>query len=178
MSSGNEERRRLFFALWPGDEVREQLHRLTDNVSNQVRGRQMQAENLHLTLAFLGSVDEASYECLRQMASTIHLPSFQLSMDQLGYFRRPQVVWVGSSEIPEPLQLLVNAIKRGQLECGLEPEKRPFQVHLTLMRKVARGIEFNDLSPLIWQVNDFCLVESHILPEGVEYEVLHRWSLQ
>jgi 2'-5' RNA ligase len=178
MPSHEGKRRRLFFALWPDDALRVQLSKLNSRIGAQLRGRKMRAENLHITLAFIGSVDESICECLQQMATTIQIPPFQLALDQLGHFPKPRVIWIGSNETPEPLQSLVTALKRAMLECGLEPEKRPFHTHLTLMRKVAKGIEFEQLQPLRWAVNDFCLVESHTLPEGVQYQVVQRWPLQ
>ena len=178
MSSDEGKRHRLFFALWPDDALRLQLNKLNNKIGRHVRGRKMRTENLHITLAFIGGVDESTCDCLQQMASAIHLPPFQLTLDRLGHFPKPRVIWLGSNETPEPLQSLVNAVKRGLLECGLEPETRPFHTHLTLMRKVPKNIILDELEALEWSISDFCLVESHTLPEGAEYRVLKRWSLQ
>ena len=177
MQSGEGKRRRLFFALWPDDQLRLQLNKLNNKLGRQVRGRKMRVENLHLTLSFIGGVDESTCDCLQQMASTIQGVPFQLTLDQLGYFPRPKVIWLGCSETPEPLQLLVNAVNDGLLKCGLEPEKRPFHTHLTLMRKCTKGARLDNLEPLEWSVHDFCLVESNTLPEGAEYRVIKRWPL-
>lgn len=178
MPSDEGKRRRLFFALWPDDPLRLQLNKLNNKIGRQVRGRKMRAENLHLTLSFIGGVDESTADCLQQMSSAIQLPSFHLTFDQLGYFPRPKVIWLGSDTFPEALQQLVDAINSGMGECGLEPERRPFSPHLTLMRKVPKGVMLDDVQPLEWSVNDFCLVESNTLPEGAVYRVISRWPLQ
>jgi 2'-5' RNA ligase len=170
-------RQRLFFALWPDEEVRGQLASYRSLLKG-CGGRPVVAENLHITLAFLGSVDAATRGCLEQVAEAISLPSFTLQLNELGFWRRPQVVWLGAEHIPEPLFALAAGLKQAMLDCAMEPESRPFQAHLTLMRRARRGPRQGEVPPLSWPVGEFALVVSDTRPEGVRYEVLRKWKLK
>lgn len=138
----------------------------------------MPLENLHITLAFLGSVDADIQGCLEQRLDAIDASPFTLRMDELGFWRRPQVVWLGASETPGELAELVVGVKQAMLACGLEPDSRPFQTHLTLMRKARHRPDDNSPPRMNWPVHDFVLVASDTLPEGARYTVLHRWPLK
>lgn len=171
------EHQRLFFALWPDEAVRRQLADYRDLLKG-CRGRLVVPENLHITLAFLGSVDADTRSCLEQAADIISVPAFTLKLDELGFWRRSQVVWLGTGETPEPLLGLASALKQAMLGCGLEPESRPFQTHLTLMRKARRAPAEEPCEATLWPVADFALMLSDTRPEGVRYEVLQRWPLK
>ncbi len=170
------ERQRLFFALWPDEAVRRQLAAYPPRLMG-CGGRLVVLENLHITLAFLGSVDADTRRCMEQAADAISLPAFTLQLDRLGFWRRPQVVWLGTETLPPPLLDLAMAMKNAMLGCHLEPDERPFQAHMTLMRKARRPPAENFISPLAWPINEFALVVSETRPEGVRYEVLQRWGL-
>jgi 2'-5' RNA ligase len=168
---------RLFFALWPDSRVRENLEGYFPLLRG-CGGRKVPPQNLHITLAFLGSVDANTRDCLIAAADEIELPSFAMQLDQLGFWRRPQVVWLGSEELPPELADLVGALKKAMLTCGLEPESRPFRIHLTLMRKAHRGPREQNIPRLDWPVEHFALVASETRPEGASYQVLKSWELE
>ncbi len=172
-----QERQRLFFALWPDEAVRQQLAGYF-SLLNGCGGRLVAVENLHITLAFLGSVEEDTRRCLEQAADSIILPSFVLRLEQLAFWRRPQVVWLGAEETPQALQSLSAELKKAMFGCDLEPDERPFQAHLTLMRKAQRPPLESSVEPLVWHVDDFALVLSDTRSEGVRYEVLRKWDLK
>lgn len=171
------ERQRLFFALWPGGALRRQLAAYRPLLEG-CGGRPVVPENLHLTLAFLGSTDAATRRCLEQAAENIRLPGFSLTLDELGFWRRPQVVWLGADDTPEPLLALVAALKKAMLGCAIKPDERPFQTHMTLMRKARRAPAQTQPEALTWPITEFVLVASETRPEGVRYQVLRRWPLK
>ncbi|HKK05774.1 MAG TPA: RNA 2',3'-cyclic phosphodiesterase [Gammaproteobacteria bacterium] len=171
------ETRRLFFALRPSAALQDELVRRTRKLVRGGGGRPVGPEKLHLTLAFLGSLDEAAQACVEAAADGMHGEPFRLVFDTLGHFPRPRVIWAGASVIPPALSALVQELTRALLPCGYRPESRPFKAHVTLMRKVGHGPQATALDPLVWDVRDFALVESVTLPEGAQYRVLRRWPL-
>ena len=177
MSSRGGETRRLFFALWPSAELQQECYRRASRVVREGGGRPVAAANLHLTLAFPGSVDAETCVCLEAIAAAISLPPFTLNLDHAGYWPRPRVSWLGISETPPVLRELARRLNDGMAQCGLEPEQRPFAAHLTVARKALRGPQQPAVEPLLWMVADFVLVESLTLPEGAQYRVIRRWSL-
>ena len=172
------DKRRLFFALWPEEPVRERLDNLRREAVGDGPGRPVARDKLHLTLCFLGGVDAGTAVCLEQAAGRVAVPPFTLTFDSLGHWARPQVLWLGAGETPEELSELVRQLRRAQADCGLKPEGRPFQAHLTLARKVRRRPSLPEVAPVHWPVSDFALVASETLPEGARYEVVGRWPLR
>jgi 2'-5' RNA ligase len=169
---------RLFFALWPDEAVRQALVGISRQLAVPPGAKRVIPDNLHLTLAFIGTQGPGVQACLEQQAAAIHLPPFTLHFDQPGFFAKPQVVWLGDKNPPEPLLQLAQALKQAQLQCGLEPEARPFQTHLTLLRKVRHAPEPFQPAPVTWPVKEFVLVASETLPEGAHYRVLRRFPLR
>ncbi len=142
-------------------------------------GRRIPPKNLHLTLAFLGSVDAERQACLERVALAIRSPAFALTLDQAGFWPRKGLLWVGGTS-PAELLALVQEINQGLRTCGLVPETRPYQVHLTLARNV-RGLRLGHdraVAPLAWKVSQFALVASQTLPTGARYEILKTWRLE
>ncbi len=170
-------RQRLFFALWPNDEVREGFAAIASK-SLKRRGRKIPAENLHLTLAFLGSVAPETRRCAESAASDISGASFTLEFTHLGFWPRPRVIWSGCDETPEALTALVNALRQGLKGCGIEPELRPYRAHLTLARKASVEPSFGEPhAPISWTVDAFHLLESKTLSTGAQYKMLRSWPL-
>ena len=185
-SASQDRPQRLFFALWPGDSLRQQLVSRSKPLAQAVHGRSVPTENLHITLAFLGSVDAGQRVCVEDMAANVARNTaedvacspFALTLDRFGYWSRPRVLWFGASETPEPLRLLADSLSAGARECGLSLDARPYSPHLTLMRKVSRAPEKRDIEPISWSVDRFVLVNSVTVPQGVRYEVVREWLLR
>jgi len=169
---------RLFFALWPDPGVRRQLAQLARR-HRRPGGREHHPEDLHLTLAFLGPLTPEQAACARQAAGRIHSDPFELTLDRLGYWPRPRVLWCGPSHSPAALKGLVSGLW-GELgaACGLVPETRPYKPHVTLVRK-QRQPAAGPLQPSIeWSAREFVLATSGGgPPRGPRYRVLARWPL-
>lgn len=176
MCSHHAPTRRLFFALWPDDALRAELVKRLRSIPRR-RGKPVAVENLHITLAFLGSVDESMYRCVQFQASKIKTESFTMALSRLGFFPRPKVMWLGPQSCPPPLQCLVQVLNSNLSLCGHVPESRPFHAHLTLFRKALPVKSDVRIAPVQWSIDGFCLVESKTHSCGVEYCVLRHYSL-
>jgi 2'-5' RNA ligase len=169
--------RRLFIALWPDQTVRDAFADLQKRLPPGI-GRPVSIDNLHLTLVFLGSTAAERQHCIEQALQGIDSPSFSIQLDQLGYWRKPQVLWAGSTPASPPLLALVQALQAVCVRCGCEVDTRPYQTHLTLYRKVRKAPrDLPVMTPVIWPVNGFSLVESVTAATGAEYRVLRTWHL-
>jgi 2'-5' RNA ligase len=172
-----EPTRRLFFALWPDDESRAAIASLArEQVHTQAR--RVAADNLHITLAFPGNVTVCVQTCLEEAAGRITGAPFELSIDRLGYWSGPRIIWAAPAQTPPELWSLAATLREVLGGCGLEPEKRPYQAHITLARKASRAITVTRIEPIAWSIRQFCLVESVTEPTGVRYQVLRTWPLE
>jgi 2'-5' RNA ligase len=169
---------RLFFALWPDAELQQHLARATAALLPAPAGRRVRTEKLHATLVFLGPVDADQRVCVEAAATELRGEGFTLTLDRFGYFRRPQVAWLGCSETPPALLRLVAALGSGCAACGFPPESRAYELHLTVVRKLSRDPGRPPLIPIPWTVDRFALVESVNGPDGVHYQPLRFWSLE
>ena len=88
----NEEQLKLFFALWPDDNVRESLAKFNLKLARQCVGIPMQASNLHITLAFLGNVAKSRLDCLLSMAEAITFNPFEMTLNHLGIFTNSNII--------------------------------------------------------------------------------------
>jgi len=166
---------RLFFALWPDSELQQRLARVAAAILPAHVGRPVPAENLHCTLAFLGDVDADQRVCVEAAASAVRAAPFELSLDRCGFFRRPQVLWLGCLETPAALRQLVSDLGRGCAACGFPPEPRPYEVHLTIARKISHDPGRPPVMAVSWPVDRFALVQSVSEPGGVRYRPLRFW---
>lgn len=141
--------------------------------------------NIHLTLKFLGDVEEAHVDAIAEaLGAQARLRSpFELHVGELGVFpnaRRPRVLWVGV-RVGDELMRLQRGIERECERLGFAPERRAFAPHLTLAR-VQRGARPKDLQRLAeWvgerksaqvgteRINEVALFRSELKPSGAEY---------
>jgi len=168
---------RLFFALWPDDKTRQQINDVIEALPSKV-GRRVTPENIHITLAFLGSVRDEVTECLQDQAKIIRADGFKLSLDSLDWRKKPQFVWLAPSFVPDELTNLVMQINKAANDCGIKLEDRPYKPHITLLRKAKRKIPENSFRTINWNVESFVLAQSVTHPEGVSYTVLNSWRLK
>jgi RNA 2',3'-cyclic 3'-phosphodiesterase len=174
---GSTETERLFFALWPDAALRHTLYKATRQVAKISGGKPVPAENFHITLVFLGSLVPADAAIAREVAGGIRSGAFDLTLDRLGFWPKPRVVWLGPSQVPEAARLLARELISGLQARGLKLDTKPFMPHVTLARKVSKPGEFGPMTPVQWPVTGFVLVRSVTRPEGSEYSVLEEWPL-
>ncbi|MFP4607157.1 MAG: RNA 2',3'-cyclic phosphodiesterase [Thiohalospira sp.] len=172
-----EEAQRLFFALWPPASLQEELAAGARKALGGRRARLVPAENLHVTLAFLGEVGPEARACAEAAADGLHGEPFTLTLDRLGYWARRGLLWAGPTRTPEALLALANGLGRALEPCGVERDRRPFQAHITVARKAARMPARQVIGPLEWRVDRFVLVASSLGPKGATYTILREWPL-
>ena len=129
---------RLFFALWPGDALRHQLHELSSDIKKQQqgRGRTVPESNLHITLSFLGNVPADKLNCIKTAADNVQGSAFSLKLVEVIFRKRQQMAWCMPEDTPEVLKQLVADLNEQLAICDIPLEKRAYLAHMTLMRKL------------------------------------------
>ena len=156
--------------------------------------RWVDAENIHLTLKFLGDVESTRLpEVQRALAAACReSPAFALSLADAGAFpnlRRPNVIWVGLSGDLALATALAKKIDDACAALGFAPEERPFSPHLTLgrVKREASPAERQGLGALIegakvaanepMPVERVNLMKSELRPTGSLYTRLGQFEL-
>ena len=176
---------RLFVALEIPTGVRENLATLLASLRAVTKEpRWVRAENLHVTLKFLGEVDEGKLAAVRSALGEVRSEQeANLEFRGLGFFpneKHPRVFWAGI-KAPPSLKALAGDIESAMEKLGIPREKREFSPHLTLARferprfpealrkAIAENME-REFGTL--RTNDFHLIQSKLKPPGAEYATL------
>lgn len=168
--------KRLFFALWPSVATRKAVDKF--NQTLKVPGlKTVKADNLHVTLVFLGNVDRQTERLIKRKVSGISAQQFMLNFNQLAFWHKPRILCLLSQTIEPQLLSLVDALTQVAEQCAIKVEDRPYQPHITLARKAQELINTNVLG-IEWYAHSFCLVESCHTTEGVQYRVVRQWKLE
>lgn len=143
---------RLFVGLDLPWEVRRRIGMLSG--AGIPGARWVPDENYHVTLRFIGETPRYLAEEIDHALAALRMPAFTLTLTGVGTFAkggRSQSLWVGV-ERSEKLERLQAKIETALQRCGLEPERRRFQPHLTLARldtgaeaKVAAFVQAHNL---------------------------------
>jgi 2'-5' RNA ligase len=138
--------KRVFFGLELPASLRTALAAIDPKMRDV---RWTRTAQMHLTLSFLGNVDEDSQQALHDAAESIRVPPFFLPIRGLGTFGggRPGVLWAGVGNGHPHLFALHKRVQDAILHAGLEPDLRPFHPHVTLARP--RGVSASQLRPLL-----------------------------
>jgi 2'-5' RNA ligase len=167
---------RLFFALWPTEDSARALEACASSLAERLGGRPMAIDKIHLTLAFLGEVPAERAGLAVEAGHAARGRAFSLVLDRLGAFRRAGVAWAGASRVEPELLQLQGSLAAALGHRGFVLEARPFNPHVTLVRKVERALRDEAVQPVAWRVSDFALMRSD--PRGGRYEMLERWGLE
>lgn len=131
---------RAFLALLLDDETRAAVSAQIDRLRTLCRAvAWVPADNLHITLKFLGQEPEARLELVRQtlaraVAST---PAFAITLHGLGAFpglERPRILWIGVADGALPARQLQSEVEAALELAGFDREARPWHPHLTVGR--------------------------------------------
>ena len=135
-------------------------------------GRFVVHENLHITLVFLGPVSGKQEQCVLSGVTSIKLQPVTMTLDTLGWWPRPQVVWLAPRNAPDALVVLADNLRSVAGKCGIKTDDRPYIPHATLARKVKKRVHLDEFPPVQWEVRDYCLVRSDTRASGPSYEVI------
>jgi 2'-5' RNA ligase len=183
---------RLFVAIEVPEGPREEIRRRLQAVRGQLPpARWVDPEAIHLTLIFLGAIDEAALPALSAAlagAAAAH-PPFSLALVGGGTFppRRPaRVAWIGVEAGPTLAALQADVSAAAVRAVGYEPESRPYHPHLTLARCPENwprpAIEtfaaaFSGPVGEPFQVSRVALFESQLGKGGARYRVVEGFPL-
>ena len=183
---------RLFLAFDLPEEHRDALRRRIGRTKkNLPAARWVPAENLHLTLAFLGDTDLARVGDLLDAVRPAFASSapLDLTLGGGGTFppgRPARVAWVGIQGPPELMAVQRRVARRAEETLDLKPERRPFHPHVTVARprkpwnrRATERFEnaFDGDLGAPFTVVEGVLYRSDLTPRGAVYTAVERFPL-
>jgi 2'-5' RNA ligase len=167
---------RLFFALWPDEAVRAQLAHWARELHAVCGGRPVRAGNLHLTVAFLGNVEDARIAEVERAAAGVAPRVASLVLDQPGYWKHNRIAWAGASSVPAEIETCVAELRSALARSRIGFDSKGFVSHVTLLRDAHEPRAMPALDPVEWRLDGFALVQSVTLPQGSRYEIRKSWK--
>ena len=166
---------RLFFAAMPDPAARERLCALADATARAAGGRASAPDTLHLTIVFVGTVDDALAAAVRDAGDAMRWERYALTLDTLGSFARAGIAWAAPQRVPEALERQNRDLVAALAARGVATETRPYRPHVTLARRCAAPVSAPIDPPIAWPVDGVVLMSSRLLSEGPRYRPIARW---
>jgi len=169
---------RLFFALWPEAATQQSwLEQLAPYLA-PLGGRRLPAQNLHLTLAFLGEVRGDRMNELLRLGDDLGRDRLALRFDRIECWKKAGLACLRPAATPPALARLAGQLATGLRMAGFAVEARSFKPHVTLARHVAVPAPSLPVWPVLeWRAPVLALVRSRLEADGSDYALLQEWPL-
>jgi 2'-5' RNA ligase len=169
---------RCFIAITLPEEIKKKISEITKSLTEKGI-KKVRESNLHLTLKFLGEVEENKIEEIKQVIEKINYKKFNVSLKNFGFFPNDsfiKVVWIGIEKGSKEIIELQKQIDLRLKDLGFKQE-RNFEPHLTIARvkflenkknflEKIKELKFEDN----FSVLNFDLMQSFLKPEGPVYK--------
>ena len=169
---------RVFFAIFPNKFVQAQLAHQAERLEPTCGGRKVKMQHIHLTLLFLGNVAAHRIEVLRQVMKNVSVKEFEFNLEEIGYWKRNQVLYIHARQFPAELFSLVDSLSSVLSEAGFLFDKRAYKPHVTLIRKATHHVKINLDNPIKWHIKEWSLIQSKQTDRGIDYISLGHWDLK
>ena len=185
---------RSFLAFELPPKIREQIGTVSKELKKSALPvRWVKVDNIHLTIIFLGSVNEDTIDDIKEKVYGVveRFSVFKTRLGGVGVFpdwRRPRVIWVGLNGEIERLSRFRDELQTELKVFGIKEEKRPFRPHLTIGRfkgMLGRDEElkwildkYHDISSDLHYLNELILFKSDLKPDGPIYTKMAVWPLR
>lgn len=186
---------RLFIAI----ELPEEIRNLLANLQSQLKTsgadvKWVEPQNIHLTLKFLGEVDDHKLNEVIRIIEYIteNINPFYIHLYSLGAFPKmnfPRVIWVGIDKGDVQAKEIAKSLEEKMAKIGIPRENRPFSSHITIGRvrsafnrdKLAKNLDnlaYNFAEIPEFLVTKITLFKSTLTPKGPIYEALKETYLK
>ena len=181
---------RAFIAIDVSDEVRDSLLRAQERIGTKsAKIKFVERENFHVTLKFLGEINEVLAEEVKRALKEIakRHKKYRVRVKGIGVFPNPnyvRVIWAGI-ENDEGIRAIAADVEREMRRLGFKKDK-DFVAHITIGRvkfvgdKVELAMALKDLANEDFgefEVNAIELKKSTLTPKGPIYETVARFEL-
>jgi 2'-5' RNA ligase len=180
-----KEFKRCFIAINFHDNIIDEIIRIQKIIQKEdvFIGKFTENDNLHLTMKFLGEIDEDKITKIKESLKKIKFKRFECSLEKLGVFsmETPRIIWI---KIKGEIYNFCKEVDEC-LSDIFEKEKR-FMGHITLARikkiynkkKLYEVLNKIKIEKLKISVEEFSLMESKLTERGAEYKEIEKYKLK
>lgn len=180
-----EKLNRTFVSLDFGDEVIKEMARIQEILGNRkFTGKMIELGNLHLTLKFLGELDDRKLADVKRVLREVEVKEFEAGLENVGLFMfkgNPRIVWIKIGGVFELQKKIDEALEK----LGFRREER-FMSHVTIARvKYVKDtgafrdyVEGIKLRGIKFRVDRFKLNISELKDFGPVYKTLEMYRLK
>ncbi len=174
---------RIFISIKFPKEIISEIKKIQKDFKELFIGRFTTEDNLHLTLKFLGEINQDKVNEIKNKLREVHFPRIESGLGKVGIFSPSliRILWV--EVLGKELLDLQKDIDEKLNELGFRKEDR-FMSHLTIARikkLLKKDLFFKKLEtkikPLSFTINKFYLMESILKKEGAQYRILEEYGL-
>ncbi len=175
---------RLFVAIELPDDVLDYLYDLQKRIDlGNAKVRWVAKKNIHLSLKFIGYVEDKLLEEIKSRLNKVNSNKFSLKLSNAGWFpegNSPRVIWIGVDDEKNVLNLQ-KKVDENLLDI-LKGEQR-FSAHITLGRvkrtdkKLLESLRMIKIEKMNMDVDGFSLIRSQLTRNGPRYSVVERYKL-
>ena len=171
---------RTFISINISEEIRKEIKKIQDLLP-EFFGKKTELQNLHLTLKFLGEIEENKTEEVKEKLREIKIEKFATEINEIGVFSDDfiRIVWLHMEDC-DNLQKQIDKVLKNLFKL-----ERRFMSHLTIARikglKDKKGflqdLKKIKIEKIKFKVDKFYLMKSELTAEGPRYSVLEEYNL-
>ncbi|HHV47071.1 MAG TPA: RNA 2',3'-cyclic phosphodiesterase [Tissierellia bacterium] len=168
---------RAFIAFDFPEQLKNQLYQIQNLLKNiSYGGSWVSKDNFHITLKFLGEIEEGYVEGIGRVLKTISLSNvpINIKVNNIGYFNRKNneygIVWLGLEGDMDRLNAIYDFIEDNMNQMGFPKERRKFSPHITLVRRMRTNMDFNKVRNIIvpylgnqYKLDNIALMKSEVI---------------
>lgn len=185
---------RTFIAIELPENIKTSLKNIQDELKKcGADVKWVEPENIHLTLKFLGEIEENQLEAINQAIEETakNKPKYLITLSGLGVFpdlKRPRIIWIGIKDQNNATKLITEELEEKLEKINIPKEERKFLGHITIGR-VKSGLNKDKLAEKLETLNidlakdmgfiadKITLFKSTLGPKGPAYETLKEVTL-
>lgn len=176
---------RIFIAVDLPSEIKEKILSYCESISPLCSNiKWVERENFHLTLKFMGEINEKEFELVKTCVSCVarEFKPFNITLSGTGFFpdeKNLKIVWIGTDGGCENLLDLYQELENCLETDGFDRESKPFSPHLTIGRvkknkKASISKSMPDIENEEIEVSRVSVFKSTLTPNGPIYEKLYE----
>ena len=184
---------RLFIAIELPEDIKDEIVEIEEELRTFWSAKWVERDNIHLTLKFLGEIEDGRIEEVKRIVSETSQMNYRLSLnlENIGGFpnlKKPRIIWIGVREVEKRVVNIMENLEEKFIKFGIEPERKKKTPHITIGRikgylgkyseKESKVIDGLIYKSRIFRVESISVIKSVLTPKGAIHTVIKQYPLK